>query len=144
MDHSSWVFEHQKSSPGHQQTNGQAESAVKMAKNILKKAKESKTGPYLAILTVMFKSSAKTAGKAYQNVTARNCRATQATISQHRWSQDVYQNVPAKTSALLLWQESERPACFRRRCAHESIHAEWQNMGKGNSVKETWWACLPR
>lgn len=45
-----WGFEHRTSSPGHQQANGQAESAVKTAKSILRKAKESKSDPYLTIL----------------------------------------------------------------------------------------------
>ena len=45
-----WGFEHRTSSPGHQQANGQAESAVKTAKSILKKAKKSRSDPYLAIL----------------------------------------------------------------------------------------------
>lgn len=45
-----WGFEHRTSSPGHQQANGWAESAVKTAKSILRKAKESKSDPYLTIL----------------------------------------------------------------------------------------------
>ena len=45
-----WGFEHRTSSPGHQQANGQAESAVKTAKSILRKAKKSKSDTYLKIL----------------------------------------------------------------------------------------------
>ena len=45
-----WGFEHRTSSPGHQQANGQAESAVKTAKSILRKAKKSKSDPYLEIV----------------------------------------------------------------------------------------------
>ena len=45
-----WDFEHITSSPGHSQSNGMAESAVKTAKRIIKRAKESKTDVYLAIL----------------------------------------------------------------------------------------------
>ena len=45
-----WGFEHKTSSPGHQQANGQAESAVKTAKSILRKAKKSKSNPYFAML----------------------------------------------------------------------------------------------
>ena len=45
-----WDFEHITSSPGHSQSNGMAESAVKTEKRIIKRAKESKTDVYLAIL----------------------------------------------------------------------------------------------
>ena len=45
-----WGFEYKTSSPGHQQANGQAESAVKTAKSILRKAKKSNSDPYLVIL----------------------------------------------------------------------------------------------
>lgn len=38
------------SSPHHQQSNGKAESAVKIAKNLLKKAKDAGTDPLLALL----------------------------------------------------------------------------------------------
>ena len=37
-------------SPGHQQTNGKAEAAVKDAKRLLRKAKDSKEDIYLAVL----------------------------------------------------------------------------------------------
>lgn len=43
-------FEHQTSSPRYPKSNGLAESAVKTIKNILIKAKESDTDPYLALL----------------------------------------------------------------------------------------------
>ena len=45
-----WGFEHRTSSPGHQQANGQAESAVKTAKSTLRKARKSKSDPYVTIL----------------------------------------------------------------------------------------------
>ena len=45
-----WDFEHVTSSPGHQQANGKAESAVKTAKRLLRKAKKSDSDQYLAIL----------------------------------------------------------------------------------------------
>ena len=45
-----WDFEHVTSSPGHSQSNGMAESAVKTAKRIIKRAKESKTDVYQPIL----------------------------------------------------------------------------------------------
>ncbi|XP_028412941.1 uncharacterized protein LOC114535819 [Dendronephthya gigantea] len=43
-------FEHCVSSPGHQQANGKAESAVKSAKKLICKAVETGNDPYLAIL----------------------------------------------------------------------------------------------
>lgn len=45
-----WEFEHITSSPGHAQSNGMAESAVKTAKSLLKKAQKAKTDPWLAVL----------------------------------------------------------------------------------------------
>ena len=45
-----WDFEHTPSSPGNSQSNGQAESAVKMAKKLLRKAIDTKSDVQLAIL----------------------------------------------------------------------------------------------
>ena len=45
-----WDFEHCPSSPGHSQSNGKAESSVKTAKKLIKKAKKSQYDPYLALL----------------------------------------------------------------------------------------------
>ena len=45
-----YEFEHRCSSPGHQQANGMAESAVKMAKQLIRRAVESGRDPLLAIL----------------------------------------------------------------------------------------------
>ncbi|KAK3088327.1 hypothetical protein FSP39_017653, partial [Pinctada imbricata] len=45
-----WKFEHITSSPHYPQSNGKAEQAVKVAKQIMRKAKHSKSDPYLAIL----------------------------------------------------------------------------------------------
>ena len=47
---SEWRFEHRPGSPGHQQTNGKAEAAVKEAKRLLQKAKDTKSDLYLAVL----------------------------------------------------------------------------------------------
>ena len=46
----SWAFEHKTSSPSYAQSNGKVENAVKSAKRLMKKAKESKSDPYLALL----------------------------------------------------------------------------------------------
>jgi len=45
-----WDFVHRTSSPGHSKANGKAESAVKTAKRLLRKAIDAKTDPYLAFL----------------------------------------------------------------------------------------------
>jgi transposase InsO family protein len=45
-----WDFEHRTSSPGNSKANGKAESAVKTAKMLIRKALEARTDPYLAIL----------------------------------------------------------------------------------------------
>ena len=45
-----WEFEHQTSSPYHSQSNGKAESAVKIVKNIIKKVTKAKQDLHLAIL----------------------------------------------------------------------------------------------
>ena len=45
-----WDFEHRTSSPGNSKANGKAESAVKTAKMLIRKALEARTDPYLAKL----------------------------------------------------------------------------------------------
>ena len=45
-----WDVEHRTSSPGHQQANGKAEAAVKMAKRIIDRALKNNQDPCLAIL----------------------------------------------------------------------------------------------
>ena len=45
-----WEFDHVTSSPGHAQSNGMAESAVKAVKRLIKKAHEDGTDPWLALL----------------------------------------------------------------------------------------------
>ena len=46
----SFEFRHQTSSPGYLQSNGKVENAVKTAKRLMKKAKESGSDPYLGLL----------------------------------------------------------------------------------------------
>ena len=45
-----WNFEHRTNSPGNSKANGKVESAVKTAKNLIRKALDSRTDPYIAIL----------------------------------------------------------------------------------------------
>ena len=37
----------------------------------------------------------------------------------------------------LFWPRRPAPATGRRRCAHETIHTEWEDMGQGNDGKKT-------
>ena len=48
----SWGFRHVTSSPGHSQSNGAAEAAVKVAKNMMKKCLHAKEDPYLGLLNL--------------------------------------------------------------------------------------------
>ena len=45
-----WDFKHKTSSPGHAQSNGKVENAVKSAKRIMRKAKKSNSDPFIASL----------------------------------------------------------------------------------------------
>ena len=45
-----WDFEHRTSSPGNSKANSKVESAVKTAKNLLRKALSDRTDPYIAII----------------------------------------------------------------------------------------------
>ena len=45
-----WNFEHRTSSPNHQQGNGRSEAAVKIAKNLIRKAHAAGQDPYKALL----------------------------------------------------------------------------------------------
>ena len=45
-----WDFEHRTNNPDNSKANGKVESAVKTAKNLIRKALDSRTNPYIAIL----------------------------------------------------------------------------------------------
>jgi len=45
-----WDFEHRTNSPGNSKVNRKVESAVKTAKNLIQKALDSRTDPYIGIL----------------------------------------------------------------------------------------------
>lgn len=45
-----WDFKHKTFSPGHAQSNGKVENAVKSAKRIMRKAKKSYSDPFIALL----------------------------------------------------------------------------------------------
>ena len=69
-----WQFEHRTSSPHHQQANGQAESAVKTAKKLIRKAEESGKDLYLALLDMRNTPSEGYDTSPAQRLLGRRCK----------------------------------------------------------------------
>ena len=74
-----WGFEHRVSSPGHQQANGKAESAVKAAKKLIRKAFDTGDYPYLAILAHRNTPSEGMETSPAQRLLGRRCKTLQPT-----------------------------------------------------------------
>ena len=96
-----WGFEHRTSSPGHQQANGQAESAVKTSKTILRKKKKSKSDPYLAILAARNTPTEYMDSSSVQRLLGR-CTKTQLPITaellkpQHVNTEDINKQIKTR------------------------------------------------
>ena len=69
-----WGFEHQPSSPGHQQANGKAEAAVKQAKKIMRKAKETGGDIYLSVLAMRNTPTESMESSPAQRLLGRRCK----------------------------------------------------------------------
>ena len=69
-----WGFEHRPGSPGHQQTKGKAEAAVKQAKRLLRKAKETKGDLHLALLAMRNTPTESMGTSPAQRLLGRRCR----------------------------------------------------------------------
>ena len=69
-----WSFEHGPGSPGHQQINGKAEAAVKQAKRLLRKAKETKGDLHLALLAMRSTPNESMGTSPAQRLLGRRCR----------------------------------------------------------------------
>ncbi|XP_028411113.1 uncharacterized protein K02A2.6-like [Dendronephthya gigantea] len=69
-----WGIEHRTSSPGHQQANGKAEAAVKMAKSLIRKAEASKGDIYLAILAQRNTPTEDMESSPAQRLLGRRCK----------------------------------------------------------------------
>ena len=69
-----WGFEHRPGSPGRQQTNGKAEAAVKQAKRLLRKAKETKGDLHLALLAMRNTPTESMGTSPTQRLLGRRCR----------------------------------------------------------------------
>jgi transposase InsO family protein len=70
-----WKFTHHTSSPHHPLGNATAEAAVKVAKNILKRAKEDGRDPWLAILEHRNTPSADNTGSSVQKLMSRRTKS---------------------------------------------------------------------
>ena len=77
-----WHFQHLTGSPGHSRSNGMAESAVKTAKRIMKRAHESKEDVYLAILDHRNTPSERTGNSTAQVLMNRRTKTLLPTTAQ--------------------------------------------------------------
>ena len=74
-----WGFEHRTASPRHQQTNGKAEAAVKQAKRLSRKAKETKGDLHLALLAMRNTPTESMGTSPAQRLLGRRCRTLLST-----------------------------------------------------------------
>ncbi|KAG7295418.1 hypothetical protein JYU34_022487 [Plutella xylostella] len=100
-----WDIEHVVSSPYHSQSNGQAESSVKIIKNILKKCKETNTDPYIALLQ-------------YRNTPKNNLPSP----AQLLMSRNLRMNIPVTQNRLKpkVVKFSHYKECFQKRNTHDA------------------------
>ena len=95
-----WGFEHRPGSPGHQQTNGKAEAAVKDAKRLLRKAKETKGDLYLAVLAQRNTPTEAMGTSPAQRLLGRRCKTQLPTTKELLKPQSVQtQAIKKKTQA---------------------------------------------
>ena len=91
---SEWAFEHRPGSSGHQQTNGKSEAAVKDAKRLLRKGKETDGDLYLVVLALRNTPTEAMDTSPAQRLLGRRCETqlpTQATVDTGRNSQTTNQ-----------------------------------------------------
>ncbi|PFX15000.1 Uncharacterized protein K02A2.6 [Stylophora pistillata] len=77
-----WEFEHCAISPGNSKTNGKAKSAVKTAKQLLRKAFEASNDPYLAILDYRNTPKQGIGSSPAQRLMSRRTKTLLPTVSQ--------------------------------------------------------------
>jgi len=107
-----WGFEHRPGSPGHQQTNGKAEAAVKDAKRLLRKAKEAKGDIYLAVLALRNTPTESMGTSPAQRLLGRRCKT----------------QLPA-TKELLMPQSVHTEAVKKKVQARRARQAKYYNKG---------------
>ena len=84
-----WGLENRTGSPGHQRTNGKAEAAVKEAKRLLRKAKDSKGDIYLAVLALRNTPTEAMGTSPAQRFLGRRCKTQLPTTKELLRSQSV-------------------------------------------------------
>ncbi|XP_066289738.1 uncharacterized protein [Branchiostoma lanceolatum] len=89
-----WEFKHITTSPYHSQSNGKAESSVKIAKTLLKKAEADRQDPWLAILGWRNTPTQGEDSTPAQRLMSRRTR-TQVPITKQALKPEVVQNVPS-------------------------------------------------
>ena len=110
-----WDFEHCPSSPGNSQGNGKAESAVKTAKRMLRKAKESGSDPFLALLDVRNTPSQNTGTSPAQKMMSRRTRTLLPTTKELLRPQSIDGQLTRK----ILKKDQDRQSFYYNRTAKD-------------------------
>ena len=109
----SWKIKHITSAPGHQQANGKAESAVKLIKQVLKKAVADNTDQYLALLELRNTPRQNTNCSPAQLMFNRATRSIIPTAPQRSCKPSYNETSPAK-SETVLQQISQGSSPFKK------------------------------
>ena len=117
---SEWGFEHCPGSPGHQHTKGKSEAAVKDAKRLLRKEKETDGDLYLAVLALRNTPTEAMDTSPTQRLLGRRCKTQLPTTTElltvdtGRNSQTTNQEQATETGQVLQ-QRNQRSSPSRRR-----------------------------
>ena len=110
-----WDFEHVTSSPHHQNTNGKAEAAVKMAKRTMRKCKEGNGDIYKAFLELRNTPSQGVESSPAQRLLGRRTRAfcfAETKRVRDNDQREATNGANPNETSVLLQQIRERPAGF--------------------------------
>ena len=108
-----WEFEHILSSPYYPQSHGKAENAVKQIKNLMIKAQEANTDPYLALLELRNVPSESMATSPCQRLFSRRTR-TRIPAAQNLLKPKICEDVTKKLS-----KRKEKQAEYYNRGSHD-------------------------
>ncbi|XP_063962569.1 uncharacterized protein K02A2.6-like [Lytechinus pictus] len=108
-----WQFEHTTSSPHYPQSNGKAESSVKVAKSLLKKAKTAGSDPYLSLLAFRNTPTPGMGSSPIQRIMNRRTRTVLPT-TKRLLKPEIQKKVGEEMRAA-----KERQACYYNRGARD-------------------------